>query len=159
MIIIVTIEKEGYKTSELANLIGIEKHNVIQWHKEFKLDIARNTKGHRVFSEKDVEIYKIISVGKREDKTTAEIRKALIHSNLLADQMQLTLNKTPIEKIDLQHFKDELKVLVKGAVQETAAESNQEINTRIGELEKKMDRILECMERQEKQSFLKRLFK
>jgi DNA-binding transcriptional MerR regulator len=156
-IIDMKVEKSTYKTSEVATIINIEKHNVIQWAKEFKLDIARNSKGHRLFTEHDIEIYKIIAVGKRNGMITEDIKKVLTQKGLLVKQMENSLQKTQVEKITLEDLKSEMEKVIHGAIGEASQKNNKEIYKRIDSLEEKLDRLLKL--EKEKKGFWSRLFR
>lgn len=50
------MNEEYYLIKEAAAKIGVESHVLRYWEDELKMDIHRNEKGHRYYTEKDIEV-------------------------------------------------------------------------------------------------------
>ena len=52
--------KKYYKISELSNIVGIGKTTLRFWENEFKIKVAKNSKGTRYYIKKDIETFKFL---------------------------------------------------------------------------------------------------
>ena len=65
------IKKLYYSISEVSKMVGLEQYVLRYWEKEFEqLRPQKNRAGNRIYTEKDIEIIKLIKKLTREDRYT-----------------------------------------------------------------------------------------
>ena len=98
--------KRFYKIGEVSKIIGEPASTIRFWEKEFpQLKPVKNSKGQRVYNEKDIEILKFIK-SKRDSGLTIEGIK-----RELRNRKKEIKNKTDI-KSELREIKRELERLL-----------------------------------------------
>lgn len=67
------IKKLYYSISEVSKMLGLEQYVLRYWETEFEqLRPQKNRAGNRIYTEKDIEIVKLIKRLTREDRYTIE---------------------------------------------------------------------------------------
>ena len=51
------MEEKIYSVSEAVRLVGVESHVLRYWEEELKIPIRRASQGHRLYSERDIELF------------------------------------------------------------------------------------------------------
>ena len=51
------MEEKIYSVSEAVRLVGVESHILRYWEEELKIPIRRSSQGHRLYSERDIELF------------------------------------------------------------------------------------------------------
>ena len=51
------MEEKIYSVSEAVRLVGVESHVLRYWEEELKIPIRRYSQGHRLYSERDIELF------------------------------------------------------------------------------------------------------
>ena len=51
------MEEKIYSVSEAVRLVGVESHVLRYWEEELKIPIRRSSQGHRLYSERDIELF------------------------------------------------------------------------------------------------------
>lgn len=71
------MNEEYYLIKEAAAKIGVESHVLRYWEDELKMDIHRNAKGHRYYTEKDIEVLSKVRDLKKKGLQLKAIRNYL----------------------------------------------------------------------------------
>lgn len=75
------IKKLYYSISEVSKMLGLEQYVLRYWETEFEqLRPQKNRAGNRVYTEKDIEIIKLIRKLTREDRYTIEGARQVMKS-------------------------------------------------------------------------------
>lgn len=64
-----------YSVSEAVRLIGVESHVLRYWEEELGVVVDRSGQGHRIYSEKNVELFRNVKEWKEQGLTLRAIRK------------------------------------------------------------------------------------
>ena len=51
------MEEKIYSVSEAVRLVGVESHVLRYWEEKLKIPIRRSSQGHRLYSERDIELF------------------------------------------------------------------------------------------------------
>ena len=51
------MEEKIYSVSEAVRLVGVESHVLRYWEEELGISIRRSSQGHRIYSERDIELF------------------------------------------------------------------------------------------------------
>ena len=51
------MEEKIYSVSEAVRLVGVESHVLRYWEEELKIPIRRSSQGHRLYRERDIELF------------------------------------------------------------------------------------------------------
>ncbi len=71
------MEETTYSVSEAVRLIGVESHVLRYWEEELKIPIGRTSLGHRIYSQKDIEIFTQVRQWKQKGLQLKAIRLLL----------------------------------------------------------------------------------
>ena len=52
------MEEKEYSVSEAVRLIGVESHVLRYWEEELHVPVGRSTQGHRMYSERDIALFR-----------------------------------------------------------------------------------------------------
>jgi DNA-binding transcriptional MerR regulator len=75
------IKKLYYSISEVSRMVGLEQYVLRYWETEFEqLRPQKNRAGNRVYTDKDIEIIKLIKKLTREDRYTIEGARQVLGS-------------------------------------------------------------------------------
>jgi DNA-binding transcriptional MerR regulator len=78
------IKKLYYSISEVSKMLGLEQYVLRYWETEFEqLRPQKNRAGNRIYTEKDIEIVKMIKRLTREDRYTIEGARQVMNSVML----------------------------------------------------------------------------
>jgi DNA-binding transcriptional MerR regulator len=78
------IKKLYYSISEVSKMLGLEQYVLRYWETEFEqLRPQKNRAGNRIYTEKDIEIVKMIKRLTREDRYTIEGARQVMTSMML----------------------------------------------------------------------------
>ena len=70
-----------YIISDAAKALHVEPHVLRYWEDELSLKIPRNKMGHRIYGEKEIELFRQIMKWKEEGLALKEIQKKCIQAN------------------------------------------------------------------------------
>jgi DNA-binding transcriptional MerR regulator len=77
------IKKLYYSISEVSKMLGLEQYVLRYWETEFEqLRPAKNRAGNRIYTEKDIEIIRLIKKLTREDRYTIHGARQVIGTML-----------------------------------------------------------------------------
>lgn len=71
------MKEEYYLIKEASAKIGVEAHVLRYWEEELKMDIHRNAKGHRYYTEKDIDVFTKVRDLKKKGLQLKAIRNYL----------------------------------------------------------------------------------
>ncbi len=71
------MEETAYSVSEAVRLVGVESHVLRYWEEELKIPIRRTSQGHRIYSQKDIEIFNQVRQWKQRGLQLKAIRLLL----------------------------------------------------------------------------------
>src|SRR5437868_5324010 len=78
------IKKLYYSISEVSKMLGLEQYVLRYWETEFEqLRPQKNRAGNRIYTEKDIEVVKMIKRLTREDRYTIEGARQVMNSMML----------------------------------------------------------------------------
>lgn len=88
------IEKLYYSIGEVADMFGVNPSLIRFWEKEFpQLHPKKNSRGNRVYSKKDIELFQNIHSLVKEKGYTLEGAKNALRGNTLNDEKEVLVNK------------------------------------------------------------------
>lgn len=88
------IEKLYYSIGEVADMFEVNASLIRFWEKEFpQLHPRKNSRGNRVYSKKDIELFKKIHFLVKEKGFTLEGAKNALRNKVEEDASELLLNK------------------------------------------------------------------
>lgn len=104
------MEKLYYSISEVADIFNVAPTLIRYWEKEFEqIKPGRNSKGNRVFTAHDIEIFRVIYHLVKVRRLTIEGAKQELKSNITQIARDITvLNKLTNIKKELLDIKREL---------------------------------------------------
>jgi len=109
------IKKLYYSISEVSRMLGLEQYVLRYWETEFEqLRPQKNRAGNRVYTEKDIEVVRMIKRLTREDRYTIEGARQVM--NTLAVENNGTLKESmlddaPPQIVEEQPLSDTLRAL------------------------------------------------
>ena len=71
------MEEKIYSVSEAVRLVGVESHVLRYWEEELKIPIRRSSQGHRLYSERDIELFGKVSEWRQKGLQLKAIRLLL----------------------------------------------------------------------------------
>lgn len=93
----------SYSIGEFSKKLGISGSTIKNYEKKFSIDIDRNDKGHRVYSEKNLNLFKLIIRMKEMGASLDIIEKILVQKGLVSKVEGIDLGEKDIkntQKID-----------------------------------------------------------
>ena len=91
------IKKLYYSISEVSRMLGLEQYVLRYWETEFEqLCPQKNRAGNRIYTEKDIEIVKMIKRLTREDRYTIEGARQVM--NTLSVENNGTLKESMLDE-------------------------------------------------------------
>ena len=111
------IKKLYYSISEVSRMLGLEQYVLRYWESEFEqLRPQKNRAGNRIYTEKDIEVVKLIKRLTRDDRYTIEgarqVMKGLFSENGTLQKEKLAeLNAAGGARPEEPSLKDSLKAL------------------------------------------------
>ena len=93
------MEEKEYSVSEAVRLIGVESHVLRYWEEELQVDIRRTGQGHRIYSEKDVELFRRVRNLKEKGIQLKAIRILLENTGIEGEETEDAL---PQQILDIE---------------------------------------------------------
>ncbi|HIE06277.1 MAG TPA: MerR family transcriptional regulator [bacterium (Candidatus Stahlbacteria)] len=106
------MNKMFYSISEIGKMFGINPHVLRYWEKEFPfLSPKKNRVGKRIYTEKEIEIIKLIKHLLYDEGYTIDgARKKILRKR---GSIQLRLDEEGVARFELKKVKDELRSILK----------------------------------------------
>jgi DNA-binding transcriptional MerR regulator len=108
------MKKLYYSISEVSKMVELEQYVLRYWEREFsQLKPQKNRAGNRIYTEKDIEIIKLIKRLTREDRYTIsgarQVLEQLTYENGIPVLPEEITGSAPVEEID--SIADDLRVI------------------------------------------------
>ena len=71
------MEEKIYSVSEAVRLVGVESHVLRYWEEELGISIRRSSQGHRIYSERDIELFCKVREWRQKGRQLKAIRLLL----------------------------------------------------------------------------------
>ena len=128
-----------YTISETAKLMNVEPHVLRYWEDELGLNIARNSMGHRIYTDDDIKTFKSIQHLKANHITLKDIREqppASPASDTEIGPAQTTSMKNSGKMPNgdkMTQFKSILTNIIKDAMSENSKELSDDISSKVSD--------------------------
>lgn len=151
-----------YTISETAKLMNVEPHVLRYWEDELGLNIARNSMGHRIYTDDDIKTFKSIQHLKANHITLKDIRQQLPTGTAPSTEICpaentniKTSGKVP-NGDKMTQFKSILTNIIKDAMSENSKELSDDISSRVSDnVRKEIDFLVRQQEEDEEARFKK----
>lgn len=149
-----------YTISEAAKLMNVEPHVLRYWEDELNLNIARNSMGHRIYTDDDLKTFKSIQHLKANHISLKDIREQLPASapsavtaypggNAVARNTEAGASADKMTQ-----FKSILTNIIKDAMSENSKELSDDISSRVSDnVRKEIDFLVRQRDEEEEARF------
>lgn len=124
-----------YTITEAANMLNVHAHTLRYWEEELKLDIPRNELGHRIYYQKQIDLFSAIKRLKEQGYQLNAIRMHIMAGIEEKEMRNCELQKaddTAASKEDkLEKFQVLMKEVMRQAILENRKEIGEEISIRL----------------------------
>lgn len=150
-----------YTISEAAKLMHVEPHVLRYWEDELNLNIARNSMGHRIYTDDDLKTFKSIQHLKANHISLKDIREQLpasAPSAVAACPAGNAVARTPeaggTSADKMTQFKSILTNIIKDAMSENSKELSDDISSRVSDnVRKEIDFLVRQRDEEEEARF------
>lgn len=154
-----------YTISEAAKLMNVEPHVLRYWEDELNLNIARNSMGHRIYTDDDLKIFKSIQHLKASHISLKDIREQLPSSASAASSassaavcpagngsVKTSASNGNADK--MTQFKSILTNIIKDAMSENSKEMSDDISAKVSDnVRKEIDFLVRQRDEEEEARF------
>ncbi|MDD2586103.1 MAG: MerR family transcriptional regulator [Syntrophomonadaceae bacterium] len=130
------MEERFYKIGEVSELLNIEQHTLRYLENSLKLRINRNERGDRLYSESDLDTFKLVLQLKEKGLNTTAIRLALENVEETTDERGITLARNYMEQ-NLVEITSIAKEIV--LQNDELLQQNKKLEQRLDNLERKIE--------------------
>lgn len=99
-------EKTTYTINEVSEMLQINTSTLRNYEKEFDLKVPRDERNRRFYTEKEMEILKLIKQGRDDNHSIDTIKTALIKHNYIAEQRENGLSLTPVNNLTVEELQE-----------------------------------------------------
>ncbi|WP_129600921.1 MerR family transcriptional regulator [Anaerophilus nitritogenes] len=139
-----------YSSNDLAEKLGISVSTVRKYEQDYNLEIMRNESNNRVYTEKDVEIFKKIIELKNEGANIHLIRKILANEGIV-ETVPEVLDTIPLHTESIEAFKADVINQIADIVSEKERVLKEEFEKQLDEkLQHQEQRIREQIQAENK---------
>ncbi|MCI9418440.1 MAG: MerR family transcriptional regulator [Eubacterium sp.] len=151
-----------YTISEAAKLMNVEPHVLRYWEDELNLNIARNSMGHRIYTDDDLKIFKSIQNLKASHISLKDIRDQLPSSaSAPSAATYYQTGSSSVKSSDssgnadkMTQFKSILTNIIKDAMSENSKEMSDDISSRVSDnVRKEIDFLIRQRDEEEEARF------
>lgn len=161
-----------YTISEAAKLMNVEPHVLRYWEDELNLNIARNSMGHRIYTDDDLKIFKSIQHLKASHISLKDIREQLPSSTSAASSASVASSAPSAAAVypagngsvktsasngnadKMTQFKSILTNIIKDAMSENSKEMSDDISARVSDnVRKEIDFLVRQRDEEEEARF------
>ncbi len=97
---------DNYTIRQLAELLNLHEQTLRKWEKDYSLKIPRNDQGHRYYTDKQIEVFKLIQSLKTEGASLQIINKLLDKSEDVKEQKEKAVELVTLDKLTGTEFKE-----------------------------------------------------
>lgn len=149
-----------YTISEAAKLMNVEPHVLRYWEDELNLNIARNSMGHRIYTDDDLKTFKSIQHLKASHISLKDIREQLpsAPSAAVSPAGNTSVKSSgPNGNADkMTQFKSILTTIIKDAMSENSRELSDNISSKVSDdVRKEIDFLVRQREEDDEARFKK----
>lgn len=124
-----------YKISEVADILSIEQHTLRYLENALKLKIKRNERSDRLYTEADLETFRLVLALKARGLNTTAIKMALENSEeTVESSLQPSPKTLPLDALELLSTTKQIVVQ-----NEALYQQNKRMEERLERLENKLD--------------------
>ncbi|WP_053954665.1 MerR family transcriptional regulator [Inediibacterium massiliense] len=139
-----------YSSNDLAEKLGISVSTVRKYEQDYNLEIMRNESNNRVYTEKDLEIFKKIIELKNEGANIHLIRKILANEGIVETAPEV-LDTIPLHTESIEAFKADVISQIADIVSEKERVLKEEFEKQLDEkLQHQEQRIREQIQAENK---------
>lgn len=164
----------GSTINEMAERLGVNPQTLRKWEKDYGLKIPRNEKGHRFYTEKEVELLESIQHWKGKGASTKAILNYLGRTDEFKEQKEQALELITMDKLTGAELKElmakqfvelmaeeqrKLKEEFEQVMEEKLRDQEQKIREQIKAENRKLLSYIEEQREEEKKGFWSKLFK
>lgn len=150
-----------YTISEAAKLMNVEPHVLRYWEDELNLNIARNSMGHRIYTDDDLKTFKSIQHLKANHISLKDIRSQLPAADTTSPAAIYPSADGSVKNPDnpssgdkMTQFKTILTNIIKDAMSENSKEMSDHISSRVSDnVRKEIDFLVRQQEEAEEARF------
>lgn len=150
-----------YTISEAAKLMNVEPHVLRYWEDELHLNIARNSMGHRIYTDDDLKTFKSIQHLKANHISLKDIRSQLPAASTASPAAVYPSADGSVKNPDnpssgdkMTQFKTILTNIIKDAMSENSKEMSDHISSRVSDnVRKEIDFLVRQQEEAEEARF------
>ena len=152
-----------YSISEAAKLMNVEPHVLRYWEDELGLNIARNSMGHRIYTDDDLKIFKSIQHLKANHISLKDIKNKLPTTEQspgtavqASGQGGIKKNSNMADVDKMTQLKAILTNIIKDAMSENSKELSDNISSRVSDdVRKEIDYLVRQREEEEEARYQK----
>lgn len=97
------MDETSYSVSEAVRLVGVESHVLRYWEEELRIPIRRTSQGHRIYSQKDIEVFCQVREWKQKGLQLKAIRVLLDKSDGAGESKAFDEQIWTVAYSDLKH--------------------------------------------------------
>lgn len=150
-----------YTISEAAKLMNVEPHVLRYWEDELNLNIARNSMGHRIYTDDDLKIFKSIQNLKASHISLKDIKEQLPPSASAPSAAVYHAGSGSVKTSNpngnddkMTQFKSILTNIIKDAMSENSKEMSDDISSRVSDnVRKEIDFLVRQRDEEEEARF------
>jgi DNA-binding transcriptional MerR regulator len=146
-------ELKRYTITEVSEMVSMKDYQIRNAEKYLELIFARDSNNNRYFTDKDIEILKIVKQAREHNIPYDVIKKQLSTKGLIDEINEENIEKTELEKLTMIDLKEVIRTTVSSAIAEALIERERELTE---ELEKRYEDKLDNKIDQLKEDLLKR---
>lgn len=149
-----------YTISEAAKLMNVEPHVLRYWEDELNLTIARNSMGHRIYTDDDLKTFKSIQHLKSNHISLKDIRAQLPAASMTPPSVCSGGNEiaktsdAPNSGEKMTQFKAILTNIIKDAMSENSKQISEDVSSKVSNnVRKEIDFLIRQQEEAEEARF------
>lgn len=145
-----------YTITEAANALNVHAHTLRYWEEELQLNIPRNELGHRVYYQKQIDLFSTIKRLKEQGYQLNAIRMQIMAGMGEEEMSSCELQKVEDNAALKEEKMEKFQVLMKEVVRQAILENREEIGEQITvKLMKEMNYLARESQQQEEERYRK----
>ncbi len=95
-----------YSITDLTDILNIAESTIRKYEGDFNIKIPRNSKGHRYYVDKEIDLYKQILELKKSKYSKEQINELLGRSVIAEEQREIAIEKVKVQNLTVEELKD-----------------------------------------------------